>query len=122
LVIRHFLVISEAPSREIYATKEDKPTTGITRGLSQRILLFSELSDDESNAITASKVSTELIKNLTGDKKTAGFRAIYEGSSVRDIVCTPVALTNNLPHFDKELDDALLRRLITVPHQHIFKE
>jgi len=56
------------------------------------------------------------------DEKTGNLREIYAGSSLHKIICTLVSLTNNLPHFDKDLDDAMFRRLITVPHNHVFTE
>jgi len=112
--------LAEAPIKELYVSGEDRPASGITNGLSKRVLLFSEASDDE-NERKGGRVSRDTVKALAGDAQTARFRETYGKSVERDIICTPIGVTNELPRFDKELDYALLRRLVTIPFLHVFK-
>ena len=110
----------EAASAELLADRDNKPKSGIAQGLSKRILYFSEAADDDNPR--GPKLSSERIKNLTGDDASSAFRDLYAKSLSQDIMCLPIAATNELPNFDKSLDRALLRRIITLPFPHEFTE
>ncbi len=113
--------LAEASIKEIYVSGEDRPTSGIYNALPKRILLFSEASDDE-NTRNGGRISQDTIKSLTGDAFTSRFRDIYSKSKKQAIICTPIGVTNELPRFDKDPDEALLRRLLTIPFLHKFNE
>lgn len=112
--------LAEASIKEIYVSGEDRPTSGIYNALPKRILLFSEASDDENNR-NGGRISQDTIKSLTGDAFTSRFRDIYAKSKKQAIICTPIGVTNELPRFDKDPDEALLRRLLTIPFLHKFE-
>lgn len=111
--------IAEASIKELYATSEDKPASGISNGLAARGLLFSEASDSDDKTY-GGKISRDSIKALTGEMQTARFRKMRCGGVRQKIFCKPFAVTNELPHFDKEVDQALLRRIVTIPFAHKF--
>lgn len=109
--------MSEASVRELYAGSEDRPASGISRSLSKRAMLISEASDEESRG---GRISADTVKALTGDAMTSRFRDMYAKSRPQRVVCTPVGVTNELPRFDKTLDFALIRRILTIPFPHLF--
>lgn len=111
--------IAEASIKELYATSEDKPATGISEGLARRGLLFSEASDSDEKTY-GGKISRDSIKALTGEIHTARFRKMRHGGVRQKVNCKPFAVTNEMPHFDKEVDEALLRRIITILFPHRF--
>ncbi|NCB02101.1 MAG: hypothetical protein EOM67_08045 [Spirochaetia bacterium] len=113
--------LTEASIKEIYVSGEDRPTSGIYNALPKRVLLFSEASDDE-NTHNGGRISQDTIKALTGDAVTSRFREMYSKSKKQTIICTPIGVTNELPRFDKDPDEALLRRLLTIPFPHKFNE
>lgn len=120
-IIREILgdEIAEASIKELYSTSEDKPATGISEGLSKAGLMFSEASDSDDKTY-GGRVSRDSIKALTGDKQTARFRRMRHGGVRQRVICKPFAVTNELPHFDKDIDSALLRRIVTLPFTHRF--
>ncbi len=113
--------IAEPSIKELYVSGDDRPTSGIYRGLSKRIMLFSEASDDENDR-KGGRISRDTVKELTGDGYTSRFRNIYAPSERQRIVAKPIGVTNELPRFDKDPDEALLRRSITIPFCHKFEE
>ena len=66
------------------------------------------------------KISRDSIKALTGEIHTARFRKMRHGGVRQKVNCKPFAVTNEMPHFDKEVDEALLRRIITILFPHRF--
>lgn len=111
--------VSEASVKELYMNSEDRPASGISSGLSSRILLFSEASDDEDSK-KGGRISRDTVKVLTGDAFTSRFRGMYAKSKQQAVVCTPIGVTNELPRFDKVPDSALLRRVVTVVFPRVF--
>ncbi|HJJ38858.1 MAG TPA: hypothetical protein O0X42_01860 [Methanocorpusculum sp.] len=109
---------AEASANELLVSYEEKPKSGIAKGLCARMLYFSEASDTDERR--GPKISADIIKDLTGEDSTSRFRKLYDQSESHRVLCLPVASTNELPSFDKGVDAALLRRLITIPFQHEF--
>lgn len=109
---------AEASANELLVSYEEKPKSGIAKGLSARMLYFSEASDTDDRR--GPKISADIIKDLTGEDSTSRFRKLYDQSESHRVLCLPVASTNELPNFDKGVDATLLRRLITIPFQHEF--
>ncbi|HJK78891.1 MAG TPA: hypothetical protein O0Y06_08015 [Methanocorpusculum sp.] len=113
--------MAEPSIKELYTSGEDRPASGICGGLGKRLLLFSEASDDENDR-KGGRVSRDTVKELTGDRYTSRFRHMYAPAKRQRVLAFPIGVTNELPRFDKEIDDALLRRLITIPFPHKFED
>lgn len=113
--------MAEPSIKELYTSGEDRPASGICGGLGKRILLFSEASDDENDR-KGGRVSRDTVKELTGDRYTSRFRYTHAPAKRQRVLAFPIGVTNELPRFDKEIDDALLRRLITIPFPHKFED
>lgn len=113
--------MAEPSIKELYVSGEDRPASGICGGLAKRILLFSEASDDENDR-KGGRVSRDTVKELTGDRYTSRFRYTHAPAKRQRVLAFPIGVTNELPRFDKEIDDALLRRLITIPFPHKFED
>ena len=109
--------IATVSSKELLTTQEEKPTPGLFKGLLKRIMYFAEISDSKSSR--GPKISSESVKILAGEKKV-NTRTLYKDSVERLILCLPIAATNELPSFDKEPEDAILRRIVTLPFMHKF--
>lgn len=109
--------IKEVSSKELLVTQEEKPSPGLAEGVGYRIMYFAEISDSKN--AKGPKISRETVKILSGEKKS-NFRALYRNSEEKQILCLPIAATNELPSFDKEPDKALLRRIMTIPFMHEF--
>ena len=108
---------AEGSSMELLAAREEKPLPSLFNGVRCRVIYFAEISD--SKDAKGPKISREAVKNLSGDKRI-NLRTLYGKPDLKQILCLPIAATNDLPSFDKELDKALLRRIITIPFMHEF--
>lgn len=108
--------------RELFTSNDDRPRSGIAKALPKRVLLLTEAGKSESGGKDVGIFSSSTIKILTGEIRTSEFREMYKvpEEDVR-INCFPLATTNALPRFDNT-DEALLRRIITIPFQHKFTE
>ena len=113
--------MAEPSIKELYTSGEDRPASGICSGLGKRVMLFLEASDDENDR-KGGRVSRDTVKELTGDRYSSRFRDTYAKSKRQRVLAFPIGVTNELPRFDKEIDDALLRRLITIPFPHKFED
>lgn len=108
---------AEMSSMELLTTREEKPLAGLFDGVGKRVVYFAEISDSKDSK--GPKISRESVKNLSGDK-VKNLRTLYSKPVQKRILCLPIAATNDLPSFDKDLDKALLRRIITIPFMHEF--
>lgn len=108
---------AEVSSMELLAAHEERPLAGLFNGVGRRVVYFAEISD--SKEAKGPKISREAVKNLSGDR-VKNLRTLYSKPVQKQILCLPIAATNDLPSFDKDLDKALLRRIITIPFMHEF--
>ncbi|HJJ39003.1 MAG TPA: hypothetical protein O0X42_02590, partial [Methanocorpusculum sp.] len=108
---------AEVSSMELLASRDEKPLSGLFNGVGRRVVYFAEISDSKDSK--GPKISREAVKNLSGDK-VKNLRELYGKPVDKQVLCLPVAATNDLPSFDKDLDKALLRRIITIPFMHEF--
>lgn len=108
--------------RELFTSNDDRARSGITNALSKRLMILTEAGKADNSRKDIGIFSSSAIKILTGEKKTSEFRRMYkEAEEDARILCLPLATTNALPRFDNT-DKALLRRLVTIPFQHIITE
>ena len=99
---------------QLYAVDTDKPAPSIAAALPKRLSIFSEAEGE-------SKISVSAFKEITGETSTERFRMMRQNNQRIPIICLPVATTNDIPQFDKPMDQALLNRLVTIPFNHIFE-
>lgn len=100
---------------QLYAADSDRPTPSIVTAIPKRMAVFSEADGDAF-------VSSSAFKELTGEASTERFRKMHADNVRVPIYCLPIGATNDIPRFDKPVDQALLNRLITIPFRHIFPE
>ncbi|MCQ2376737.1 MAG: hypothetical protein MJ006_01885 [Methanocorpusculum sp.] len=111
--------IATVNSKELFTTQQEKPTPGLFKGLTRRIVYFAEMSG--TKGFGGGKVSAENLKVLSGEKEV-NTRTLNREDVTQKNLCLPIAATNNFPSFDAEPDKALLRRIITIPFMHEFTD
>lgn len=107
---------ADAPINELYEETDDKKPN-IVKGLTKRLLTISEASPGE----TFHRISLSAMKIITGEKSTNNWRCLYSESTKTKINCLPIAITNDKPCFDSELEYSAVRRLVLIPFPHHFK-
>lgn len=98
---------------QLYSGNTDKPAPSVADALPSRLAIFSEADGD-------SPLSTSAFKDLTGEKSSSRWRRMHANNTNIPILCLPIGTTNEMPHFDKEIGQAMLNRLVTVPFRHEF--
>lgn len=100
---------------QLYAADSDRPAPSIAAALPKRLAVFSEADGD-------APVSVSAFKELTGEMSTERFRRMHQDNVRTPIYCLPMGTTNDIPQFDRLVDQALLNRLITIPFRHVFSD
>jgi len=100
---------------QLYSVDTDKPTPSVAKAITKRVGIFSEADGD-------APISSSAFKELTGETSTERFRMMHENNVRRDINCLPIGTTNDMPKFDKAIDAAIQRRVITIPFKHYFAD
>ena len=100
---------------QLYAADSDRPAPSIAAALPKRLAVFSEADGD-------APVSVSAFKELTGETSTERFRRMHQDNVRTPIYCLPMGTTNDIPQFDRLVDQALLNRLITIPFRHVFSD
>ena len=110
--------------QELYSLSKPIPLPSLAQAVSKRILYFPEITDCGDSSCCrvpgTGAVSRDGIKGMVGDEY-ATWRGLHKDSERKKKMFTPIAATNELPHFDKPIDKALSERLVTIPHNHYFK-
>ncbi len=101
---------------QLYSADTDRPAPSIVDALPLTVAFLSEASGDKSATI-----SRAAFKELTGETSTSKFRRMHQGNETHPILCLPIGITNDLPRFDGGVDEAILRRMVTIPFRHEFK-
>lgn len=112
----------EGSSNELYTKNGDSPAPRITEALNRRIMYFAEITDADENDRNTGLISLDVVKLITGEASTNQFRGMGTYDGRKDILCLPIAATNNFPQFNKTPDTAFLDRIITVPFLHRLTE
>ena len=111
------------PSSELYPNDgSNRAYPNLSKALQSRIIIFDEFgsdSPDEDSKIFA-PYSTPTIKQLTGNDICDNFRPFYREATSQHIVSLPFAVSNTMPRFTS-IDSALLRRIVAIPFNHVFK-
>lgn len=110
---------AKAPIKEIFAGADDKKPS-LAKGISRRLLVFSEASTD--NIKGCKTISSSEVKRISGETKINDYRRMYVEGTDTKINCLPVGVTNDRPKFDNELNYSLRRRLILIYFPHKFTE
>lgn len=111
------------PSSELYPNDgSNRAYPNLSKALQSRIIIFDEFgsdSPDEESKMFA-PYSTPTIKQLTGNDICDNFRPFYREATSQHIVSLPFAVSNTMPRFTS-IDSALLRRIVAIPFNHVFK-
>lgn len=106
---------ARAALAQLYASDTDRAAPSVADALPARLAIFSE-ADGEA------PVSTSAFKELTGEEFSSRWRKMHANNVRLPIYCLPIGTTNDIPQFDKAVDQALLNRVITVPFKHTFPQ
>lgn len=106
---------ARAALAQLYASDTDRAAPTVADALPARVAIFSE-ADGEA------PVSTSAFKELTGEQLSSRWRKMHANNVRLPIYCLPIGTTNDIPQFDKAVDQALLNRVITVPFKHTFPQ